>query len=38
LTLLNGSGRGWFYDRGARRRFWKRTAPLTSLPIEAVSS
>jgi hypothetical protein len=38
LTLLNGSGRGWFYDRGARRRFWKRTAPLTSLPFEAVSS
>ena len=36
LTLYDGSGEGRFYDRSARRRFWRRKAPLTStLPSPA---
>jgi hypothetical protein len=33
LTLFDGSGEGRHYDRSARRRFWRRRAPLdSSLP------
>ena len=36
LTLFDGSGEGRLYDRSARRRFWRRKAPLTStLPAPA---
>ena len=36
LTLFDGSGEGRLYDRSARRRFWRRKAPLTStLPSSA---
>jgi hypothetical protein len=31
LTLLDGSGRGCVFDRGARRRFWRRTSRLSAL-------
>ena len=31
LTLFDGSGEGRLYDRSARRRFWRRKAPLTSI-------
>jgi len=30
LTLFDGRGRGWHFDRRTRLRFWKRTVPLTS--------
>jgi hypothetical protein len=34
LTLYDGNGEGRFYDRRARRRFWRRRAPLVStLPL-----
>jgi hypothetical protein len=29
LTLYNGSGQGRYYDKTARRRFWRRRVPLT---------
>jgi hypothetical protein len=31
VTLLDGSGRGRFFDRKARRRFWRRRASLTTM-------
>ena len=30
VTLFDGSGEGRHYDRGARRRFWRRIAPITA--------
>lgn len=38
LTFFDGRGRGWRFDRSARRRFWRRTAPLAAITATPANS
>jgi hypothetical protein len=38
LTLFDGSGAGWIYDRSAKRRFWRRRRPLPQSMITPAGS